>query len=344
VIIAMMVKEIEIESIIIPKERARSSFTSEQEEELEASIRNHGFTVPILVSMNPDGTYSLIDGEHRISIAKKIGLTKIPAVIAEGDQRKLTILNILANTARGTQNPMDVSLMLKKASEQGASIDELAAATGHSVQWVQFYITLAELPEAYQEALRKGELKVGHIREAARLPNPLECNSALQSTLVHKWTVEELKYYVDRRLPELEKIYKEQMPEEIPKPPTPEEAMRIVNYGNCLACRRTVRREELRMPAICQSCYDFLMYFADQMHDTKQAMDVLYKAYNFYMDAIKQQKSIASPLASSSASYQEQIQMHQEQKENVKIASNEIDEETIKLAKKLKALKEAGIL
>jgi len=338
------VEEVPVEAIEVPRERARSTLTDEQLAELEASIKTHGFTVPILVSPLPDGKYRLVDGEHRLAIARKLGLKTVPAVVAEGDERKLTLLNILANTARGTQNPMDVSLMLKKALEAGASVEELAAATGHTTQWVQFYIALAELPERYQEALRTGKLKVGHIREAVRLPNPLEVDSALQSTLIHNWTVEELKYYVDRRLPELREIYKGGEPGQLPPPPSPKEAEEIVSYGNCLACRRKFRREDLRMPVICQDCYDFLFYFAEQMPDTRRALETLYKAYNFYMDALKTQVQPApqAPLLPKPA-----VTPPSPASPALKTPApgqSEIDTETLDLARKIKALREAGLI
>ncbi|MEM1523568.1 MAG: ParB/RepB/Spo0J family partition protein, partial [Thermofilaceae archaeon] len=283
----MEVKEILIESIEIPEERARATFTSEQDAELEASIKTHGFTVPILVAPLEDGKYMLIDGEHRINIAKRLGMSKVPAVVVEKDEKKITILNILANTARGTQNPVDIAKALKKARDAGASDDELAAATGHTVEWVRFYIMLNELPEHYLEKLRTGVLKVGHVREALRLNVPVEIDAALRSAVIHGWTVEDLKHYVDRRVVEVRNIYSKESVEEPPPPPTPAEAAEIVNYQTCMGCRRNVLRENIRMPAICEDCYTLLRYITDQLGDPTKAINTIYKALVFYNDAIQ---------------------------------------------------------
>jgi len=276
------VKEINVNDIIVPAERARATFTDELTAELEASIRTHGFTVPILVAPAPNGKYTLIDGEHRLQIAKKLGYTALPCVIAEADDKKLTLLNILANTARGTQNPMDVAEQLKKAHDAGVSDEELAAATGHTKEWVRFYLNITELPDIYKNHLRTGRLKVGHMREVLRLPTPIEIDSALQSTLIHEWTVEDLKYYVDRRLMDLASMVKRVGPENMPPPPTPQEAVEIVSYSYCLMCKRKAKRDDMRMPIICQDCYNFLEYFAEQFGDTKKALEILYEAYTFY--------------------------------------------------------------
>jgi len=132
---------LEVKEIPISDEkRARATFTDEQFEELKASIKTHGFTIPILVRKLDNGKYELIDGEHRIMAAKELGYTKVPAVITGGDEKKVTLLNVLANTARGTQNPMDVAEALSRAYKAGATIEELAAATGHTESWVKLYL------------------------------------------------------------------------------------------------------------------------------------------------------------------------------------------------------------
>lgn len=340
----MEVKEILIESIVIPEDRARATFTSEQDAELEASIRTHGFTVPILVAPIENDKYMLIDGEHRINIAKRLGMSKVPAVIVEKDERKLTILNILANTARGTQNPVDIARALKKARDAGASVEELSAAVGHTTDWVSFYIMLNELPEHILERLRAGELKVGHIREALRLNVPVEIDAALRSAVIHGWTVEDLKHYVDRRIPEVREIYGKENVEEPPPPPTPTEAAEIVNYQTCMGCRRNVEREKIRMPAICEDCYTLLRYVTDQLGDPTKAINTIYKALVFYNDAM--QRSSESYEKSQSPRVEEkpaEIGVKEAEK-GEKLEEAEIDAEILELAKKLKKAKEAGLL
>lgn len=333
----MKVEEIEIDKIVIPEHRARATFSKEQFEELIASIKTHGFTVPILVSPRGDGTYTLIDGEHRIAAAKELGMKKVPAVITQGDEKKINLLNILANTARGTQNPMDVAEALKRAYDSGATIKELAAATGHTESWVKLYLTLVDLPDEYKQALREGRLKVGHIQEAMRLMDPIEIDAALQSALVHNWTVSVLKYYVDQRKEALEQAKQRGDLEFLEKPPTPEYAKEVVTYGECSVCHRKVNRADLRMPVICEDCYTFLQWIIDQLGDPKTAMQTCYNALSFYMDFLKRQK-------------QEQMMMMQpQQQQNPNPQQNPstiqgIDPETLALAKKLKALKEAGLI
>ena len=278
----MEVMDIEIDKIVIPERRVRATFTDEQMGELKASIEKNGFNIPVLVKPLPTGEYELIDGEHRIQIMKELGHDKIPAVVTDADDKKATMLNILANTARGDQNPMDVGEALKRAYDAGADEAELAAAMGHTKSWVKLYLTLPDLPDVYKKALRDGRLSVGHIREAMKLMDPVEIDAALQTAFDLGWKVNVLKYYVEQRLVELERL-RLQNPDGIgAPPPTPEEAQEYVNYGDCMFCKRKVPREQLMMPVMCPDCRNLLEYILSQIPDPNKALETIYKALNMY--------------------------------------------------------------
>jgi len=283
----MRVEEIEIEQIDIPEHRARATFTDEQTAELRASIERHGFTVPILVREMGDGRFELVDGEHRLAVVRDLGWDRVPAVISQLDDGKASILNVLANTARGAQNPMDVAEALVKARDSGVSIEELAAATGHTEQWVRLYLTLTELPDHYQDALRNGELKVGHVQEAMKLMDPIEIDAALQSVLVHGWTVSVLKYYVEQRAADLERARAAGDTSFLETPPDPQYADKLVSYGDCMTCHRKVNRADLFMPTICADCRALLEWICEQLGDPKEAMQTIYNALNLYYDVTR---------------------------------------------------------
>lgn len=271
-------QEIEIEKIIIPEDRARATFTPDQEAELRASIQEHGFTVPILVRPLPDGRYELIDGEHRIKIVKEMGWTKIPAIITSTDEKRAYVLNFLANTARGTQNPIDISRAINKALAAGATMEEVAAATGHTKDWVEFYKLLSDLPEHYQQALKDGRLNVTAIKEAFRLPTWEETDKLLMTALNLGWSGSIVKHAVDMRLAEIELAKKRS--EELKKPePLPEfQPEQLVQYDNCMFCRRTVRKDTTYMEIICQDCRYLLKYILQYIPDPREAMEFVYEA------------------------------------------------------------------
>jgi len=277
-------QEIEISKIVIPENRARSTFTPEQEAELRASIKEHGFYIPILVRPIGEDKYELIDGEHRIKIVKEMGWTKIPAIISTTDEKKATILNFLANTARGTQNPMDVAEALAKTKEAGLSIEELAAATGHTKDWVEFYLQLVKLPDVYKDALRQGVLKVGHVKEALRLPTPEHVDQILGEIIKTGFSVTATKAIVDRYVAdELVKQYKKgeiTEPEKLPAFDT----SRLIQYDDCMSCKRKIPKGHTWMKVICEDCWELLMYVLNIFGDPRTAMEDLYKVLKEYKE------------------------------------------------------------
>jgi len=340
----MKVEEIRIDKIIIPTSRVRATFTDEQYQELKASILNHGFKIPILVREKGEGEYELIDGEHRINILKELGKETVPAIITEDDDYKATMLNILANTARGTQNPMDVAEALRRTYEAGAGVKELAGATGHSEDWVRLYLTLTELEDWVKDALRQGKLKVGHVNEALRFDDDREIYSALKTALDLGWTVSVLKYYVDQRLMELETYRQVGRDGFVEAPPTPSYAQYLVEYRDCMACKRKVNQTDLFMPVICIDCRTMLEWLVEQLGDPKEAMQTVYNALQYYFEMQKRmqqeymQKQQQQELRKQREAGANQLTV------NIGHESSEITEEDLRLLKKIKALREAGLL
>ena len=55
--------------------------SDEQIDELKQAIINNGITDPVMIDFSPeDGTIKLGEGNHRLMIAKELGLDKIPAI------------------------------------------------------------------------------------------------------------------------------------------------------------------------------------------------------------------------------------------------------------------------
>lgn len=290
----MRVEDILIDSILIPVDRARATFSDEQTAELTASIREHGFRGAILVRQTSPGAYELIDGEHRIQVMRDLGYERIPADISELPDSQAYLLNILANTARGSQNPIDVADSLAKARDAGVSEVELAAAVGHEVDWVRLYLALCDLPDHYRDALHAQTLLVGHVREAMRLQHPIEIDAALQSTLTLSWNVKTLKYYVEQRLGELQRAVTAAGDPHVAPPPSTDHAVDLVQYGNCMMCRGKTNRQDLSMPTMCPDCRALLEWVIETLGDPKEAMQTLFNALSIYFEMTRKENLAAA--------------------------------------------------
>ena len=92
--------ELPISAVYANPEQPRKFFAEEELNELKNSIAEYGVLQPILVKKSGNGSYFLIAGERRLRAAKLAGLTKIPAVIKEFDDRDTALIAVIENVQR----------------------------------------------------------------------------------------------------------------------------------------------------------------------------------------------------------------------------------------------------
>lgn len=281
--------KISVEKIVVPDERARARYSDEQRVYLRASLGKYGQLSEILVRRLPDGRYELIDGESRLNELVKAGASGVDVKVLALTDKDASMVNLLMNVARGEQAPMGVSLTIAKAMEAGMIMEEVAAATGHTVPWVKFMLMLRDLPEAYQDALEKDELKVTHIREATRLPNPKEVDAALGAAIRFGWNTSVMKNYVDNRMAEYRAVEAMKRRTGVEVPPPPPEPQRLARYAQCLVCGEMVEKERLNLPRVCSDCYTYAKYAVTQCGKGEQGMQRLFKALEL-QQAFEQQR------------------------------------------------------
>jgi len=282
--------KIPVDRVVIPEVRARSQFTEEQLEFLRASLGKFGLLSYPLVRKLPDGSYELIDGEHRIKAAKEKGMNEIEVIVLDADDKDAAIINILMNVARGQQDPLGIAVAIDRALKAGMSYDEIAKVFNRSEQWVKFYHSLLELPEEYQQALRDGRLTVSHIREALRLPDLYEVDAALKTALNLNWNATTLKHYVENRLEQLRAHYETCERTGVIAPPPPPEPEKLVKYTQCLVCGRMVPRDKIVIPTTCEECYTLARYVIQNCGTGEQAMNLIYQALMHYQTFIQMQQ------------------------------------------------------
>lgn len=274
--------EIPVDSIRIPEERARSRWTEEQLEFLKASLSRFGVVQFPIVRKLPDGSYELIDGENRIRTAKELGQKSIKCYVVGMSDYDAYLLNLLMNVARGEQDPIGMAIALKKAIDSGMSIEDCAKVVNRSEQWVKFMVSLLDLPEVYQEALKEGKLNVTHIKEAMRLPDLYEIDAALQTAIRLNWPASVLKNYVDNRLAQLKAHQRSVEETGVMTPPPPPQPEELVKYSQCLVCGRMVPRQQIYLPATCSDCYQLAQYVVSQVGTGQDGMTYIYNALSHY--------------------------------------------------------------
>ena len=88
-------------------DQPRRTFDEEELQALADSIAAHGILQPLAVRASGDGFYQIIAGERRWRAARMAGLSEVPVVVLEADDRTVMELALVENLQRQDLNPME---------------------------------------------------------------------------------------------------------------------------------------------------------------------------------------------------------------------------------------------
>ena len=158
----------------------RKNFDQEKLEELAESIRQHGIIQPLTVRKLSSGYYQIIAGERRWRAARLAGLTEVPAVIIEADDRKAMELAMIENLQREDLNPMEEAEGNTRSSVEnyGMTQEQAAQRVGKSRSAVANALRLLALSPALRQMVENGKLSAGHARALLPLSPALQEQAA----------------------------------------------------------------------------------------------------------------------------------------------------------------------
>ena len=159
----------------------RQDFDPEELQSLSESIATHGVIQPLTVRQLDSGYYQIIAGERRWRAARIAGLTEIPAVIIQADDKKVLELALIENLQRQDLNPVEEALGYRSLlDDYGLTQDEAAGRVGKSRSAVANTLRLLALPDPILDKLRSGDLSAGHARAVLSLKTQKEQEQAAQ--------------------------------------------------------------------------------------------------------------------------------------------------------------------
>ncbi|HVS63634.1 MAG TPA: ParB/RepB/Spo0J family partition protein [Thermoanaerobaculia bacterium] len=144
----------------------RGRFDEAGLEELAESIRTQGILQPIVVSIETDGSATIVAGERRWRAARIAGLREVPVVVREEvDDQRLLELALVENLQRTDLNPIEEAEAYELLRERfGLSQEEIGTRVGKGRPTITNTLRLLRLPEPVQDLLREGRLTAGQAR------------------------------------------------------------------------------------------------------------------------------------------------------------------------------------
>ncbi|CAN7738514.1 ParB/RepB/Spo0J family partition protein [Mesorhizobium caraganae] len=143
--------------------------------DLAQSIREHGVVQPVVARPSPTqaGRYEIIAGERRWRAAQRAGLTEIPIIVRDVNDRTALELAIIENVQRTDLNPVEEAMGYQQLiDDHGYTQADLGNVIGKSRSHVANTLRLLKLPDVIRDMLVDGALSAGHARTLVTAQDP----------------------------------------------------------------------------------------------------------------------------------------------------------------------------
>ncbi|MEW6077613.1 MAG: ParB/RepB/Spo0J family partition protein [Thermodesulfobacteriota bacterium] len=178
--------------------QSRTLFSEQELSELADSIRREGVIQPIMVRRVGTG-FELVAGERRLRAAKMAGLTQVPVIVREVDDRQHLVFSIVENVQRENLNPMEEAEGYHRlVAEFGFSQEQVAEHVGKNRTTVTNLLRLRKLPDYIQKSITAGQLTMGHARALLAANTPQQQNAAWKEILARGLSVRQTEALVKR--------------------------------------------------------------------------------------------------------------------------------------------------
>lgn len=219
---------LQIDAISLPLKQPRRYFDQNKLTQLVHSIREHGILEPLLVRPLLNGKYELVAGERRFRAAQEVGLSSVPVLVKELDDREALQISLIENLQREDLNPVEeteailelltfslgvdkdeIISLLNRANHaktrdqilednvilQLEKIESILSTIGKftSESFRVNRLPLLKLPEEILETLYRGQIEYTKARAIARVKDKDQRNKLLEQAIEKEWSLSEIK-------------------------------------------------------------------------------------------------------------------------------------------------------
>ena len=167
-----ILKNLKITEVEPNREQPRKNFDQEALEELADSIKEYGLIQPIVVSKK-EGYYSIIAGERRWRASKIAGLSEIPAIIRDDDEKVNSEISLIENMQREDLNPYEKAVGIKTLMDKyDMTQEEIGKKIGKSRSTIANTIRILNLEPRVLEMAKEGNITEGHCKALLAITDP----------------------------------------------------------------------------------------------------------------------------------------------------------------------------
>lgn len=190
------------QDLIIPNpNQPRKRFDFDGLEELAQSIRENGILQPITVRSTEDKKFELIAGERRLRAARLVGMTKIPALVIDMQQKDSALFALIENVQRQDLSFFEEAEAIETLiTDYKMSRDDIAKKLSIAQSTLSNKLRILKLPEEMRFRLAKAGLTERHARALLSLEDDAQRERALSIMIDRHLTVQESERMIEQML------------------------------------------------------------------------------------------------------------------------------------------------
>lgn len=235
----------------------RATLNHEHAQDLADQIGRDGLLHPI--SLRPNGErFTLIAGRHRLEAFRLLGWTHAPSTVHYVTDYTAGVLRMSENVSRSQLSPAEEAMQLAALlNETPGGVDELAARTGRSVNWILDRLEMCDWPERLMQHIHNGKISLAAAKHLVRIPDPELRDVRIEDAARSGINARTASLWVQQAIGETEAVFE---PSENCSqiPPT---TYNTVTTCDCVCCRRSLELEHTRQVRCCTDC----------LHDLEEA-------------------------------------------------------------------------
>lgn len=202
------VVELRINEIEPNAGQPRKKFDDEKLLQLSDSIKQHGIVQPIIVRKE-DNIYKIVAGERRWRAARLAGLTSVPVIIKDVNNKQVMEMALIENIQREDLNPIEEAEAYERLlNEYDLTQEELSKSIGKNRSTIANILRLLSLCEEIKEFVISGEISSGHARALLTISDKKVQEKLCKEIIDKNLSVRETENLVKRFLVEKKEVQK----------------------------------------------------------------------------------------------------------------------------------------
>jgi ParB family chromosome partitioning protein len=190
--------QLPVDALSPGKYQPRKTMDQAKLAELAESIKVQGVIQPIVVRDLGGKRFEIIAGERRWRASQLAGLSEIPVVIREVDDRTVVAMALIENIQREDLNPLEEAQALQRLIDEfDLTHAQAADSVGRSRAAVSNLLRLLEMPSDIRTLVETRALEMGHARALLTLP-PQAAIALARQAADNGWSVREVEHRVQQ--------------------------------------------------------------------------------------------------------------------------------------------------